>query len=306
MRAEPQILEQLLVAHGIHALPEAFVAVRGELAVCRKALQDFGFEAAIGAWEAVEYLRLENQEATVDPTGIGLRLLAESGDERAVERQAAKAGRRTNGRYGGEAAAFFVKFHQSIQVNVGEAVAVSHKERPVGNFRSEAFHPSAGQGVSAGVDQMHGPIFRFAAVALEFAVGELERHVSAEPAAVEEVALDVFAAVTEGDNEFAVPVMPKVLEDVPENGPPADFDHGLGPYFGFLGQARAASSGEDDDLWRGDLRDSFDRFADVSWPHRGGRVRSGPFAHWCVVARSHDEREVQFPGHAFIVCVKIL
>src|SRR5579862_7479202 len=96
MWPHPQALEQLLVADRVHALPKAFVPIGGQLAFRREAFEDLGFQAAIGGREAVQNRRFENQEASINPPGVGLRLFAESGDQWAIERQASETSRWAN------------------------------------------------------------------------------------------------------------------------------------------------------------------------------------------------------------------
>ena len=75
-------------------------------------------------------------------------------------------------------------------------------------------------------------------------------HVEGDVGGVEEVVgeelLDDVALVAAADDEVVDAVLGVELEDVPEDGAAADFDHRLGAEGGFFGDARAEAAGEDD------------------------------------------------------------
>ena len=61
---------------------------------------------------------------------------------------------------------------------------------------------------------------------------------------VGEVFLDDVALVSAADDEVVDAVLGVELEDVPEDGSAADFDHGLGAEGGFFTEACAEAAGE--------------------------------------------------------------
>src|SRR2546421_5007410 len=75
----PEALKQNLVAQSVHALPEAAVAIGGELAVGGQPLHRVGLQATAVTAQVVEDFRLEHEEAAVDPALPDLRLLGELG-----------------------------------------------------------------------------------------------------------------------------------------------------------------------------------------------------------------------------------
>src|SRR5262249_53093538 len=77
---------------------------------------------------------------------------------------------------------------------------------------------------------------------------EVDREVVGHRLVVEEVLLDHLAAVTEAQDEVAMAEMREDLHDVPEHGPAADIDEGLGLEFGFFPHAGALSAAENDDF----------------------------------------------------------
>src|ERR1700761_464909 len=77
-------------------------------------------------------------------------------------------------------------------------------------------------------------------------------HVEGDIGGVEEVVgevlLDEVALVAAADDEVVDAVMGVDFEDVPQDRPAADFDHGLGTHHGLFAEPRAHSAGEDNCL----------------------------------------------------------
>lgn len=63
---------------------------------------------------------------------------------------------------------------------------------------------------------------------------------------VGKILFDDVALVTTANNEVVDAVVGVGLEDVPQNGLAADFDHGFGASRGFFGDAGAKTTGEND------------------------------------------------------------
>ena len=74
----------------------------------------------------------------------------------------------------------------------------------------------------------------------------IDRDVGIVQEVVGEILLDHIALVAEADHEVVDAVVAVGLHDVPEDRPPADFDHRLGAQMRFLGDARAHAAGKND------------------------------------------------------------
>ena len=127
---------------------------------------------------------------------------------------------------------------------VSHAIAVgNHKSLPA-QICLQPLHSAAGQRVSAGINQMQRPVFNDAAGTMQLTAGRPQRHIAAESGAIQKIAFDLVAFVTERDEEFPVSVAGVVLEDVPQDWPAANFHHRLGLQLRFFREARAHSTGQ--------------------------------------------------------------
>src|SRR5439155_20140931 len=92
----PQVLQETLIAQRIHALPEAFVLIRGKLALGCQPLQRVSFETAVIVLEVIKYRRLEDHETAIDPAFADLWFFRKINHHAvAVKDQTAKARGRT-------------------------------------------------------------------------------------------------------------------------------------------------------------------------------------------------------------------
>ena len=82
---------------------------------------------------------------------------------------------------------------------------------------------------------MNRPVFGLAAAAHHVAGSQVYREITLELGVIKEVTLDYIPFIAQGHHELAEPVVGVEFHDMPENRPPADLDHGLGPSLGFLG-----------------------------------------------------------------------
>src|SRR5437867_4507767 len=73
----PQRLQTIAVAKRIHALPESLMPERRELSLCSETLQRIALQHCLIPIQILENLRLEHEEATVDPAFLGLRFFLE-------------------------------------------------------------------------------------------------------------------------------------------------------------------------------------------------------------------------------------
>jgi len=74
--------------------------------------------------------------------------------------------------------------------------------------------------------------------------GHIKGHVGHMQEVVGEILLDDIPTVTQADDEVIHAVGGVHLHDVPKNGPPAHFDHGLGPQVRLFGDAGTKPSRE--------------------------------------------------------------
>jgi hypothetical protein len=143
-----------------------------------------------------------------------------------------------------------VEIDERRDVDVCKAVAIGD-EHDVGPAQVvlDALHAGAGHRGVAGVGAGHAPALVVAGSAVGDVSGaQVERHVGAEQVVVEEVALDHLPAVAQAEDEVVEAVVRVALHDVPEQRPPADLDHRLGPELGLLAHARALTTAEQDDF----------------------------------------------------------
>src|SRR5690606_7035172 len=134
----PQLLEALLVAQRVHALPEPLVPVGHELPVLGQLLERLALELGVVAGDVVEHARLQHEEGAVDPALARLGLLVELDDLVAVELEVTEAGGGPGGRQGGELAVRAVELDELVEVDRRHAVAPGDHERAVTQVGLEA------------------------------------------------------------------------------------------------------------------------------------------------------------------------
>src|SRR5688572_20449417 len=106
----------------------------------------------------------------------------------------------------------------------------------------QALQATSGLRFVAGVDQVDEPGRLLAPMSLRLAGAQIDRDIVVEREEVEEVLLDDFALVAEGDDEFLEPVSRVQVEKVPENRLTADLHHGLWPERSLLGESRSETT----------------------------------------------------------------
>ena len=87
----------ILVAQGIHGLPEAGVTVGGKLTVAGQALHRLTLPERSVAVDEVDDVRGQHEEPAIDPGTVALGLLLEALDLIAVEVERAETPRRLDG-----------------------------------------------------------------------------------------------------------------------------------------------------------------------------------------------------------------
>ena len=224
------------------------MTIGGELPVLRETLERVGLETRRVVVEVVEESRLEDEEATVDPTLADLWLLGELRDEVALEDEPAEARGRSHRSDGRDPAVAPVEAKELAEVDIGDAVAVRGHERLPVEQRSQTADAPAGARLETGVDDMHDPVLDGAALGLHVAGPEVDPEASVKRRVVEEVLLDQVALVARGDHELVQPMRGVVAHDVPEERAPADFHERLRPRVGLFREPGPVPAREDRDL----------------------------------------------------------
>lgn len=226
-----KLLEHCLLADVVHALPEAFVNVRHQLALADKTLQRLFLENAAIAVDIVEYPRLKHHVAGVDRCPVTEVLLAErlDGVVAAYVQHTFILGD-LDCRQSGDLAVRPVELEYPVYVHVADPVAVGHEEGLVAHIFLYALDAPSGHGVVAGVDDGDAPWLAVAAVDghLVAVAAVVERHIGVVEEIVGEPFLDVFLSVAGADDEVGMSVVCVLLHDVPEYRHPADLYHRLG------------------------------------------------------------------------------
>src|SRR6476646_6486112 len=129
----PEVVEHHRVLVGVHAVPEALVAVRMQLAGGGELLEGISLQHAVLA-QVVEEPGLEAEEASVDPV-LGAGLLLEAAD-------------------GAVAAVIAVAAEQSLEVDVGNPVGIGRAERALAELLGSQLDSPACRGVLARVQAL--------------------------------------------------------------------------------------------------------------------------------------------------------
>ncbi len=137
-------------------------------------------------------------------------------------------------------------FQQFGQIDVTHAIAVCQHECGVAKPALHSQQSAARQCLQSGIDQIDVPAFRFCFCAKDVAGGEIDGQIPAEINTIKEIALDEIAHVTEGNVEIIEAMVGEVLHDVPQDRFATNLDHWFWSSRGFLLQACAHSTREND------------------------------------------------------------
>ena len=99
-----------------------------------------------------------------------------------------------------------------------------------------------------GVAQGHAPVRNGIGVGGNVAALEVNRKIRIADVVVVEILLDDLALVTKGQDKILEAKARIDGHDVPEHGPSADLDHGLGFDRGFFAQTSTLAAAHDDDF----------------------------------------------------------
>src|SRR5712691_6202785 len=246
LAARPLFLECPTLAHGVHRSPVARVPEDGQLPVAREPFERLALEDRVRA-DVVERLPLEDKEATVDPSLVELRLLAEFLGKVATDVKFAETACRPHPGDRRELALSAMELEEGPQIHVGDPVAVRDHEFIAFDVPANPLDPASGLGREPGLGQQNAPLL-FAVKRLEVLdapLADVDSDVAVHRAVVEEVVADQVALVAEAEDEIHDPEVRVELHDVPEDRPAADVDHRLRPDIRLLGKTRSESTAED-------------------------------------------------------------
>src|SRR5580704_2211524 len=148
----PQFFECVLVSQCIHRLPEAGVAESHELSVVGKIFERIALPRRVVVGDAVEHRWLQDEKTAVYQRVVARRLFEKSGDLLIVEIESAVAAARHYRRQRRVAAMFGMKGDQRCNIDIGNAIPVSHAERSVSlEEMADTFETTSGICPFAGV-----------------------------------------------------------------------------------------------------------------------------------------------------------
>ena len=236
----------LLIAKGVHGLPEAVVEEGVDLAFRDERFDGFALEHLEIVGDGVDGFGFEDEEAAVDPAALVGGFFLEGVDLGVFEAESAEAGDGLDAGEGDELAVVFVELDGFGDVDVSDTVAIGHAEGFArGEVLRDAAETAAGAGVVAGVDEGDAPGLGDGVENFHLVIAHVEGDVGHVEEVVGEVLLDDVALVAAADDEVVDAVLGVELEDVPEDGPAANFHHGLGTEGGLFADAGAEPAGED-------------------------------------------------------------
>src|SRR5581483_590989 len=220
----PEVVEQHGVLVGVHAVPEARVAIGAKLAVRREALERLALEDAV-LGEIVEDAALEAEEAPVDPA-VDPRLLVEAPHEAILtEIGHAELELRPHDGDRREAPPLAVGIAERTEVDVRNPIGVGRRERPVADPIGGELDAAPRRGIEAGVQAVHLHALR--------------------PGRHPHPVLDLLPLVA-GEEQEAREALAAVDRDhVPEDRPGADLDERLRDRLRPLAEARPAPATQD-------------------------------------------------------------
>ena len=124
----PEFFEALLVAQGVHWLPEPMMKVGLDLLLGGEFLDWAALECSAFVGDFADDRRRKDKEAAVDPAAFALRLLLKGSDLGSFEAEAAEPGSGVNGRDRGQLPVALVEGDRSRDVHIANPVAIRHAE----------------------------------------------------------------------------------------------------------------------------------------------------------------------------------
>mgnify|MGYP001666883442 CR=1 FL=1 len=241
----PQVLELRLLAHRIHALPEALMLVAHELPFRSQTAQRLLLENAVIPRQIVKDLRLEDHITSIDWRAVHLRLLAEGMDGIvAADVQDALRLILQDCRERRQLAMRLMELDELADIDITDTVAIRHAERLIADIRLDTLDAPAGHRAVARIDDRHAPRLRMLLVQDDLlAIRHIKRHVTHVEEVVVEPLLNHVLLVSGTDDKVIDTKRRIHLHDVPENRLAANLDHRLWLVLRFLRNTRAVSTG---------------------------------------------------------------
>ena len=134
LSAVPELFEQGLVAHGVHALPETFVFPDPQLMVASQTVERVLLKHRVIPVDPIDDRRLANHESAIDPAIVTLGLFLKRCDQISVEGQIPITPGWLNCRHRSKAALGFVKLYRLRDIHVTNTIAIGQAE----GFQSDA------------------------------------------------------------------------------------------------------------------------------------------------------------------------
>ena len=240
----------LAVALGVHAGPEAAMAVNVELAVFGEFDEGLALEDAIFFFrEILEEVAMEKEKAAVDPVVFDVGFFREAEHMVVLDFDFSETGRRIDAENSAEFRAGAMVFEFGGEIGVGDAITVSDaKEFGVAEILTGRLgDTTASHAGETSVSESDLPIEVMCRFVDDDLVGlELHGAVAVMEMKMAEVIDDVFRFKTEAEDEAFEAMAGVNLHHMPENGVLADGHHGLGAEFGLFFEARSQATAKDE------------------------------------------------------------
>src|SRR5260370_18922810 len=148
----------LLVAQRIHGLPEAFMKEGLDLALCNESFDRLAFEHLRIVGDRIDRLWIENEEAAVDPPALVAGLLLEGVDLSVLQSQRSETRKRLHTGQRNQLVVALVKRNRSRNVDIGDAVSISHAEGLIAVHILRTPHQTSSRaGRVASINQIDAP-----------------------------------------------------------------------------------------------------------------------------------------------------
>lgn len=241
----PEFFQKILVAQGIHWLPETLVPPDRELSLAGKCFERGRFPRCVIPVNEIDCLGRENEKPCVDHAVAAVRLLVEAGDHRVFDFQCAE----TPGGGGcgdcTQGTLLAMKGDGSRDVDVANAVTVGEAEVCFScEIVANPFETPASLRVFTRVNKRDAPRFCVPLVYLHLIVAEVERDVRCVKEVVGKIFFYDVTTVSKANNEVVDSVRGIDFQYMPDDRLATDFDHGFGLEMGFFANSRAQATGE--------------------------------------------------------------
>src|SRR5579859_2056561 len=154
----PESVKIMLVAQGIHWVPEAGVAESHQLSVRRQTLERLPLKRNCISGDVLKHFGFEDKKTSIDPPVGMMRFFGEARNRIPFQLKPAKARRRRNRGHGSLFPVAAMKRDQGFYVDIGHAIPVGHHEGFVPDPILQAPYAAAGQGINSSIHHRYSPI----------------------------------------------------------------------------------------------------------------------------------------------------